>query len=344
MNSWHNRRLRPKRLISGVLVAGMLATGLAACSSASSGTGSTTSAGGPELTNITVGVLASADAVTLQIAQDKGFFKQQGLNVKTVIMTTTNQASQGLLSGTMQFGWENYVGMFSQENTVPGLKLKIVADNAQATPNIDVLMVAKNSPITSLAQLKGKKVSFPALGFNYGAMATDVLGQPYSLTTSDFTTVVVPFPDAGQALAKGEVQAAFTIEPFITILEKQGDRVLEDLLSGPLTGFPLDCWATTAGFASKDPKTVAAFQRAIGQATSLAASDPALVRQELPKFIPTLTPQLASVIQLPTFNPTLSLSRMERVADVMEQLHHLPANFNTTVESMYDPLPSSSGS
>jgi NitT/TauT family transport system substrate-binding protein len=317
-----------------VLASAALAIGLAACSSGSSAS-KPTATNGPELTNITVGVLSDADAVTAQIAIDEGFFKQEGLSVHLIVMSTTNQATTGLLSHTMDFSLENYVGMFQQENAVHSLNLRVVADNDQGTRDLNVLMVAKNSPITSLSQLRGKKVSYPAPGLNLGSLTTDVLLQPYHMTTGDFTTVVVPFPDDPQALARGEVDVAYTTEPFVTIMKENGARVLADTLSGPLAGFPVTCWATDAAFVGRYPKTVAAFQAAMVKATRLAASDTPLVRQELPKFIKTMNPKLASVIALPAFNSTLSLARMQRVVNTMIRLGGLPANFNVNV--MYDP-------
>jgi NitT/TauT family transport system substrate-binding protein len=336
MTGTHIHRLWP------TLASVVLAVGLAACSSGSSSIGSTASAsGGPELKNITVGVLEASDDVTVQIAQDEGFFKQEGLNVKTVVMPSTNSATPGLLSHTLDFAIENYVGMFQQENAVPGLNLRIVADNAQARPGLYGLMVAKNSKITSLAQLAGKKVAFPAKGFNFGAMALDILMQPYHLSSSDFTTVVEPFSAAPQVIASGAVDAAFTTEPFIAIMEKSGGaRMLVDMMSGPLSGFPQSCWGTTASFVSEYPRTVAAFGAAMGKALRLAASDPALVRQELPRLITTLSPQLAKVIALPSFSSTLTLARMERVANVMIRLKALPANFD--VKAMFYPPSASS--
>lgn len=334
MKAPHIRRLVP------VLAAAAL-VGLSACSSGSSGSGTTTSAGGPELSNITVGVLTASDDVTVQIAQDQGFFKQEGLNVKVQIMGSTNDSSTGLLSHTLDFTTENYVGMFEQQLHVPNLNLRIVADNAQASPNLYVLMVAKNSKITSLAQLEGKKVAFPAKGFNYGSMTADILMQPYHMSSSSFTTVALPFPAAPQAIASGTVDAAFTTEPFITIMESSsGARILQDMLSGPLAGFPVSCWATTASFVQKYPKTVAAFQRAMVKAVRLAASNSQLVRQELPKFIKTMKPAMANVITLPAFNTTLTLARLERVANVMERLGALPKGFD--VKSMFYPPPAGS--
>jgi NitT/TauT family transport system substrate-binding protein len=324
-------RIRQRAL---VLAIAALTVGITACSSGSSA--SSGASGAPELSSITIGVLPSADSVTVQIAEDKGFFRQQGLNVKVVTETTTNAGTTGLLSHTMDFTTENYVGMFSQEKAVPSLNLRIVADNSQTSPNLYVMLVPKDSTLTSLAQLKGKKVGFPAPGFNFGSMAADILMAPYHESSADFTTVVLPFSSAEQALANHEVDAIFTTEPFITTSEAaSGDRVLEDMLSGPLAGFPTACWGTTASFAAKYPKTVAAFQRAMVAAVRVAATDPSYVRSELPKFIPTMKPAMAKVITLPTYNTTLTLARMERVADVMERLGALPANFD--VQAMFDP-------
>jgi NitT/TauT family transport system substrate-binding protein len=252
-------------------------------------------------------------------------------------MTTTNQAATGLLSHTMDFAVENYVGLFEQEKTVPDLNLRVVSDDSQASVDNYVLLVSKNSKLTSISQLKGKKVSIPAPGFNFGAMALDVLLEPYHMSSTDYTTVVLPFSDAAQALAKDQVDAAFTTEPFITTAEAAaGDRILVDMTSGPLTGFPETCWVTDAAFVQKDPKTVAAFQRAMASALQVAATNPSYVRSELPKFIPTMKPAIAKVITLPTYNTTLSLTRLQRVADQVEQLGQLPKNFD--VKTLYYPL------
>jgi NitT/TauT family transport system substrate-binding protein len=329
-------RIRQRALVFAITG---LTVGVTACSSASSAGGSASSgaSGAPELSTITIGAVLSADSVTLQIAKDKGFFKQQGLNVKIIPEATTNATATGLLSHTMDFGDQNYIGMLEQEKTVPGLNQRIVADDTQASMDNDVLIVGKSSKLTSIAQLKGKKVSVPALGTNFAAVALDVLMKPYSMTSADYTTVVVPFADAAQALARNEVDAAFVVEPFLTTAEAAaGDRVLVDMTTGALSDFPITCWVTSASFAQQDPRTVAAFQRAMASALQVAATNPSYVRSELPKLIPTMKQTIAYVINLPTYNTTLSLTRLERVADVMEQVGALPKNFD--VKSMYDPL------
>jgi len=331
-----------RRLGAG-LVAIALAAGVAACSSSpsTSGTSTSTSASGaPEMTNIKVGILAAADDAPLIMAIKDGFFKQQGLNVSYTIMPSTNSATALLQSHTIQFGIMNYVGMFQQENAFPNLNLRIVADNDQTSPGLFDFMVSKNSKITSLADLKGKTLSVPSKGvFSFPQLSLNILGKPYGINADSVNEVALPFSSAPAALASGKVDVAFTTEPFITIMEQSiGAKVLVDMLSGPLTGFPVSVWGTTEYYTQHDPKTVAAFARGMDEALRVAASNPQAVRKALPEFIPTLKPSLAGVIVLPTFNTSLSLARMQRVANAMESQGQLSASFvKTQVPLMYDP-------
>lgn len=322
------------------LAAVALAVGAAACSSSSSTATTTSSGSTPEMTNVKVGILAASDDAPVIIAIKDGFFKKQGLNVSYTIMPTTNASTSLLQSHTVQFAVMNYVGMFQQELAFPSLNLRIVADNAQASPGLFDFMVAKNSKITSLADLKGKKLSDPAKGvFSFPQLSLDILGKPYGVNANSVTIVAVPLASAPQALASGEVDVAFTTEPFITLMEQTtGSKVLIDMLSGPLAGFPVSAWGTSGYYTQHDPKTVAAFARGIEEAERVAASNPQAVRQVLPDYIKGMKASLASVIVIPAFNTSLSEARMTRVADAMESLNQLPASFvKTQVPLMYDP-------
>ena len=167
-----------RRLGAGLAAVG-LAVGLAACSSSSGSSATTTSGSAPEMKNITVGILSASDDAPVLIAIKKGFFKQQGLNVSYRIMPAMNSSTDLLQSHAVQFAIMNYVGMFQQEKAFPSLNLRIVADNVQTSPGLFDFMVAKNSKITSLADLKGKKLSVPSAGvFSFPQLSLDILGKP----------------------------------------------------------------------------------------------------------------------------------------------------------------------
>jgi NitT/TauT family transport system substrate-binding protein len=330
------RFLNVSLLVSAALV---MAT-VSACSSGGSSSASGTSASGPELTHITVAALEIPDAITLKIAQQEGFFQQQGLTVTTEVLNATDNTTPDLLNHTLQIMSQNYVGMYAQEENTPALQMRVIADDLQAAPGVFELMVPKDSKITSVADLKGKTIAFPGPGASIGTLSTDVLLGAYHLTPKAYTPVPVPFPDMPTALLRGSVDAAWATEPFITIMEAAGAHALADVMTGPMNAFPISCWATTAWFAQHYPRTVAAFQRAIVKAQQVAATNQPLVRKLLPSYITGLSSQIANVMALGTFNTTLSLTRMERVADVMEEYNLLPSGFN--VKAMYYPLPSGS--
>jgi NitT/TauT family transport system substrate-binding protein len=316
-----------------------LATGLAACSSGSSSTasGGSSSSNSGSLTTVTVAAPNIASAVTLQIAQDHGLFKAEGLDVKVQIVANSNAVTGPLLAGTLDFTSENYVGMYIQEMTNPKLGLKVIADNFQATDNIAAIVVPKGSKITSVKQLVGKTVALPGKGASIGPLSVDVLLNSYGVkataTNPQYTTAVVPFPNMPAALAQGKVDAAWVTEPFVTVAEEAGAHVLAYTYSGTLKNFPIGPWATTESFAEKNPQAVKAFTAAITKAQQMAASDPALVRTEEPIWIKTLKPAIANVMAQGTYDSTVSLTTLQRVADVMENYGFLPKSYNSQLKS-----------
>jgi NitT/TauT family transport system substrate-binding protein len=275
-----------------------------------------------------VGALDIPDAVTLRIAQDDGYFKKEGLDVSIETLAASAVTTPALLAGTLDFTSENYVGLFQQEAGTPQLNMKVLADDGQGSPGVNELMVAKGSKITSVSQLAGKKIALPSVGPGIGPLTLEVALSQYHVSASSYHQVGIPFPDMPEALLRGEVDAAWATEPFVTVLEAAGARPLLDIYSGELNNFPISCWATTGKFAQDNPKVVNEFQTAIIEAQRVASSNSKLVRSLLPTYIKGLSPKVANVMTLETFNTTVSLTRMERVVNMMNQFNLLPAGFN----------------
>ncbi|GAA2318425.1 ABC transporter substrate-binding protein [Nonomuraea roseoviolacea subsp. roseoviolacea] len=310
------RILRCHAIVLGVAAA----LALAGCS----GNGDTakTAAGGKglEKTTIKVGGLPIPDVAPLHIAIAKGYFKEEGLTVEPVVITGGAAAIPQIKSGALDISQGNYVSAFLA--TSKGDKLKMIADMYQAAPNTFNVMVPKDSPIKTVADLKGKTVLVNNLK-NIAQLAVTTQLKVAGLGETDVKFVEKPFPDMANAVTTGQADAAWMTEPFITSTQSQlGFRKLVDTMTGQMEDFPIAGWMATEDWTQKNPKTLAAFQRAIGKAQALAAGD----RKEVEKVLPTYTKidaQAASVITLGSYPTELNENRLQKVADLMLEYKYL---------------------
>jgi sulfonate transport system substrate-binding protein len=101
----------------------------------------------------------------------------------------------------------------------------IVYAAGQPITNGQGILVPKDSPIRSLADLKGKRI-----GFTKGSSAHNVVLlalKKAGLTYDDITPVYLSPPDAGPAFAQGSIDAWSIWDPYFAIGElKQNGRVL----------------------------------------------------------------------------------------------------------------------
>lgn len=333
---------RLRRLSVVLAVAGLAAAGIAGCSSSSSTSSASTTAGqGPELSTITVETDADDGAAPLWIAQQDGYFKQQGLNVNIVYVQGASKGFTDLEAHATQFVEGNYTIMLELMNKNPSAGLRVVADNVRPGKNTIDLMVAGNSSITSVAQLKGKSVAFPSIGTGSANIALDQQLKGYGIGPKAYSVDAMSFGSMAAALKNGTVAAAFAVQPYITEMEtKDGDHALTDLMSGSSLTLPLEGWVSSAYYVQHDPRTVAAFQRAIDKAQTVAAANPTLVRSLMVKNIKKLSPKIANVMALRTYNTTITATEMDRVVVGMQQLSVLPQKPPFTVASLLVPLPS----
>ncbi|MEU7830047.1 MULTISPECIES: ABC transporter substrate-binding protein [unclassified Nonomuraea] len=315
------RTLRCRALFLGAAVA----LTLTACGGNSDSPGASANSNGLEKTTIKVGALPIPDAVSLYIANAKGFFKEEGLTVQPVTITGGAAAIPQVKSGALDISQTNYASTFLAVSK--GEKLKLVADAYQAGPNTFNIMVPKDSPIKTVADLKGKTVLVNNLR-NIATLAVTTQLKVAGLTENDVKFAEKPFPDMGNAITSGQADACWITEPFITANQsKLGFRKLADTMTGETEDLPIAGWMATDEWAKKNPKTLAAFQRAIGKAQSLASSN----RKEIEAILPTYTKidaKTASVITLGTFPSELSATRLQKVADLMLDYKYLTSAFD----------------
>ena len=315
------RSRRPLRLLSAIAIAGPALLLAASCSllngSSSSSSSSTPNSGPLEHPNLTVGALAVTDTVPLEIALQKGYFKQEGLNVTIKIVVSGTQAVPEVDAGTIDIGQSNWATLFTAQANHTN-NFKIVGDSSAGQTGSMALTTYPGSPIHTMKDLENHTISTNALQ-DVPFLALKAILQANSVDLGKIKVVVVHHPDTQAALTNHTVDAALQLEPFMTqTAEKIGSRPVVDLFGpGPAANLPIAGYFSTAKFAQANPKTVAAFARALEKGAADAAGNRQLVEQTIPTFTK-IDKQTAALLKLPLYPTSLDAKRLQRVANLMQ--------------------------
>ncbi len=235
----------------------------AACQSKSSS--SSGSAGGVETADLTVGVLPVVDAAPVYMAQKEGYFQQEGLTIKFQQAQGGAALIPAMVSGDIQVAFSNWVSLFLAKSR--GIDLTVIADGDRANTGFSGVFTVPNSPIKSPAGLAGKKLAVNTLN-NVGDVSISAVLKQQGVDPKTIKFVEVPFPDMGATLQRGDVDAIWVVEPFTTAVKSTlGARAVIDPFSGPTDKLPVGGYAVNKRFADSNPKTVAAFVRALSKAS-----------------------------------------------------------------------------
>ena len=147
-----------------------------------------------------------------------------GVSVKWVEFPAGPQLLEGLNVGSVDVG---FVGeappIFAQ---AAGAQFVYIGYDP-AAPEAEAVVVPKDSPIRTVADLKGKKVALNK-GSNVHYLLVKLL-EKHGLKYSDIQPIFLPPADARAAFEKGAVDAWVIWDPFLAAAEKQiGARVVAD--------------------------------------------------------------------------------------------------------------------
>jgi NitT/TauT family transport system substrate-binding protein len=193
---------------------------------------STATAGSPaspptETAKVKVGVSNLVGEAALYIALDKGYFQEQGLDVELVHFNQTADEIPALMTGEVDLSASAVgPGVFNAaERSIP---IKVVSYLAVVTPRSATGgLVVRQDHVDSgryrePQDLKGMLVAVSSPPGAASDYFLERFAQRAGITFQDMETTTVPFPQMAAALANKAVDAAYDVEPFITVAEQQG--------------------------------------------------------------------------------------------------------------------------
>jgi NitT/TauT family transport system substrate-binding protein len=210
-----------------------------------------------------VGQVPALLSAPLFVAQDKGYFRDAGLDVELVDVWQASDMLTGLAAGDLQIGTGG-IGPALMNAIGRGLDIRIVAPlHTERPPVATPLVVRKelwdSGQVRSVADLRGRRVSVnsKASATEYWLWASLATG---GLTPNDVDVQVLSFPDAVVAMANGALDAGLVGEPVATLAEREGTivRLAEDFVDD----FQVTAVYYTGAFADRQRPAGEAFLRA----------------------------------------------------------------------------------
>ncbi|MGW4639531.1 ABC transporter substrate-binding protein [Sphaerisporangium sp. NPDC004334] len=286
---------------------------------------------------VAVGAMPIPDCATLQIAAERGFFRDEGLTVEVKEIQSGAYALNNLVGGSLDIAIGNYVSTLTAQAKSGGEDpFRFLEDAYEATPGTFLLMVPGSSKVKALPELRGARIAVAA-PFSIITLAVENALKTAGMSPADVHMVPMALPQMIAAMQTHQVDAAVLNEPFITQFSAQfGGRQIQDVMSGAMANFPIAGWMTTAKFIGRYPKTAAAFQRAMFRAQAVAAGDRTAVVRAIPKYTK-IPPAIASAITLGNYPLHLDPTRVQRVADLLMEHHYIDSN--PDIKGMLAPAP-----
>ena len=270
----------------------------------------------PQKEKITVAYLPVMQSLPLFVAQERGMFAEEGLDVELVRIESPNQIIDALMSGKVDAAAPSAAAGISAiaEAKNPG-SLKIYALICGDLEHLnDELLVAKSSSIEKIAGLRGKKIGIIP-GVQFSTMAKKIMLEN-GVSPSEITLVELPVPNQLPALASGSVDAVLTLEPLSTLGSRKNISRL--LVANPMVKFVSDPWCGAAGvvtakFIAERPQDAKAFARVMARAMNVTESDPS-ARSYLVSYL-ALPQSVADDVPMPL------MFAQEQVAPGVEQAY-----------------------
>ena len=290
-----------------------------------SGSGGSGAAGPLEKTNLVVAAVPAMDSAGLYIAEQRGYFAQEGLHVQIVPAISSSDVIKQQLAGKYDItagAYPSYILADEQQHA----NLKVLVAGSEMAPNVQEVVVPSGSRITKMSQLSGKTITLNALN-NIGQLLVTAMLQDNAVAGKVHFNVQ-PFPAMGPLLAQHKLTAAWLPEPFISEYEeKYGVEPLADANQGAAENLPIAGYVVTQSWLQKYPHTAEAFKIAMEKAQAVASTNLDEVQKAMTAFagVPKLA---ASVLPSPGFPTNTQAGPLQRVITLMVNFGLMNQGYN----------------
>jgi len=242
----------------------------------------------PVKPKLTIGYSALRISLPVFVAEKKGLFKKHGLDVQLQKYETAQPMMDALVSGGIDVG--GYCALpitFSAmvRSKTPLLFLTAMMEDENHL--ISMLIVKKNSGISTIKQLKGKRIGIlPTRAYE---VWLQLILEKNGVSPNDVIIQQIAPNLQASALASGSVAALFTNDPAATasLVKGFGELLVEEALVPKYTYSPFyfGSFNVTKKFADTNPDMLKKIASALDEAIEFINNNPTEAKSFMAEFI-----------------------------------------------------------
>ncbi|NOZ06026.1 MAG: ABC transporter substrate-binding protein [Chloroflexi bacterium] len=252
---------RPYLLVTGIILI-LLAALATACTSPTTK---------PEDTNLKMGLLPIMDILPFHVAQQEGYFQEEGITVQFVPVKSAQERDTLMQTGQIDGELTDLISIGLFDKDKPTIKIVRTARKAYPDSPQFRILAAPNSNIKSVTDLKGVKI-----GISQNTIIeylTDRLLEAEGLSPDDIAVQEVSqIPVRFELLMKGQIKAATLPDPLASGAVAAGATVLVD--DSTHTKFAQSVLAFSVDTLQTKPNTVKKFLKAWEKAATAINEHP----------------------------------------------------------------------
>lgn len=240
-----------------------------------------------ELPSLTVGLMPAVDTAPFFVAQEAGYFVDEGVEVAFQLFTSGQDRQSALQTGQIDGAMTDLVAV--AVNVGGGFDLKAT----MLTEGVFPIMVRPDFPEDETSRVSIGLMEVSVTNF----LADQWLADEYELEKVFINQV----PARLEAVASGQLDMGVFPEPIASVGASRG---LGRRLYEPVDGFSPDVIAFTGPARSEKRAAIAAFQRAYNRAAADIRDQESLARDAIIANIPNVPAGIRDEIVLPTYYDT----------------------------------------
>lgn len=264
-----------------------------------------------ENSTIRLGVMAASDSAPILLAQQKGYFEEEGVNLELEIFTNGASKQSSIQAGELDAAMLSMIQFLN--NRKAGLEAKITTTTDGTFP----IVLSKN-----YVEKKDVKVGLMEVS------VTNFLADQYLEDYNVEKVFINEMPVRMQMLMADQLDMAVLPEPLASNAELKG---LKKVVYGEPDDFTPNAIVFTDEFIANNPKTVEGFHKAYNKAVKDINNNVEEVKDVLVNKLE-LNPQVKDLMVLPTYHTTRipTSEFLDEVEDWTENLQ------GSTLDLKYD--------